>query len=145
LAANLVCGILRAIAVLLIRRIPMKFKFFLCALACVFVGVTIAQDVMKVAPDHYKVLFENEHVRVVENTLQPGEKDAPHTHPSGWYYVTEPGSMKITMADGKVTVWEPKMSESGWLKTESLHTSENVGKTPMKFVLVEVKSAPASK
>lgn len=123
----------------------MKFRLLLFALACAFLGTAIAQDVMKVAANHYKVLFENEHVRVVENTLKPGEKDPPHTHPDGWYYVTEPGSMKVTMADGKVTIWEPKAGESGWLKTKSLHTSENIGKTTMKFVLVEVKSAPATK
>jgi hypothetical protein len=123
----------------------MKFKLLLCFLACSFIGSTIAQDVMKVASDHHKLLFENDQVRVVENTLKPGEKDAPHTHPNGWYYVTAPGSMKVTMADGKVTVWEPKMSESGWLQTMSQHTSENVGNTTMKYVLVEVKSAQAGR
>ena len=43
----------------------------------------LAQDAVKVAPEHYKILLENEHVRVIENTLAPGEKDAMHTHPSG--------------------------------------------------------------
>lgn len=123
----------------------MKFRPLFCTLAFAFLGTAIAQDVIKVAADHNKVLFENEHIRVVENTLKPGEKDPPHTHPSGWYYVTEPGSMKVTMADGKVAIWEPTPGESGWLQTRSLHTSENVGKTTMKFVLVEVKSAPATK
>jgi hypothetical protein len=75
----------------------------------VFVGTSLlyfqfadAQDVMKVAANHYKVLVENAHVRVVENTLNPGDKDSTHTHPAGWYYVTKPGTMKIDFADGNL-------------------------------------------
>ena len=107
-------------------------------------SAVFAQDAMKVAPDHYKVLVENEHVRVVENTLKPGEKDGMHTHPSGWYYVTKPGLMKIVHADGTSENWEAKAGEQGWLKAEAPHTSENIGKTTMGFELVEVKSAPAT-
>ena len=54
-----------------------------------------AQDVMVAAANHYKVLVDNDNVRVVENTLAPGEKDPVHTHPAGWYYVTRPGKMKV--------------------------------------------------
>lgn len=104
-------------------------------------GLCLAQDVMKVAADHYKVRVENDHVRVVENILGPGEKDPMHTHPAGWYYVTKPGTMKIVRADGKVETWEAKAGEAGWMEAEGPHTSENVGKEPMGFILVEVKSA----
>lgn len=100
-----------------------------------------AQDVMVVARPHYKVLAENEFVRVVENTLQPGEKDPLHSHPAGWTYVTRPGKMKVVFADGRVVLWEPKAGESEWGEAEAPHTSENVGTTPMSYVLVEVKPA----
>ena len=96
---------------------------------------------IKVVADHYKVRVENDHVRVVENILGPGEKDPMHTHPAGWYYVTKPGTMKIVRADGKVETWEAKAGEAGWMEAEGPHTSENVGKEPMGFILVEVKSA----
>ena len=99
-----------------------------------------AQDVMKAAPEHYKVLVDNAEVRVIENTLAPGEKDAQHTHPAGWYYVTAPGSMKVRFADGKTETWQPKLGESGWMEAEGPHTSENIGSTRMGFILVEVKS-----
>ena len=99
------------------------------------------QDVMAVAADHYKVLVDNPYARVVENTLAPGEKDPMHTHPSGWYYVTKPGKMKVVHADGKSEIWEAKAGEQGWMSAEGPHTSENVGSTTMAYVLVEVKSA----
>ena len=101
----------------------------------------LGQDAVKVAPDHYKVLLENDHVRVIENILPAGAKDAMHTHPSGWYYVTRPGTMKVVHADGKTEIWKARAGESGWLQTEGPHTSENIGKATMGFVLVEVKSA----
>jgi quercetin dioxygenase-like cupin family protein len=102
----------------------------------------LAQDAVKVASNHYKVLVDNAHVRVIENTLKPGEKDEMHTHPSGWYYVTQPGLMKVVHADGKTENWDAKAGEQGWLNAEGPHTSENIGTTTMGFVLVEVKGAP---
>jgi oxalate decarboxylase/phosphoglucose isomerase-like protein (cupin superfamily) len=115
------------------------------AAACLFplAGICCAQDVVKVAPEHNKVILENADVRVIENTLAPGEKDAIHTHPSGWYYVTKPGTMRIVFADGKVATWQAQEGEGGWLQTKAPHTAENVGKTTLVYVLVEVKSADA--
>ncbi len=107
-------------------------------------SAALAQDAVKVATDHYKVLADNAHVRVIENTLKPGEKDGIHTHPSGWYYVTKPGLMKIVHEDGKSENWQAKAGEQGWLNAEAPHTSENIGTTTMGFVLVEVKGAPAT-
>lgn len=100
-----------------------------------------AQDAAVVAPSHYKVTVDNEHVRVIEMVLKPGEKDVLHTHPAGWYYVTQPGKMKVSFANGKTEMWEPKLGEAAWMESEAPHTSENVGKTTMAFILVEVKSA----
>jgi oxalate decarboxylase/phosphoglucose isomerase-like protein (cupin superfamily) len=51
--------------------------------------------------------------------------------------------MKIVFADGKVATWEAKEGEGGWLQTKAPHTAENVGKTTLVYVLVEVKSAEA--
>ena len=77
----------------------------------------------------------------IQNTLAPGEKDAMHTHPHGWYYVVKPGKMKIVFADAKEAVWESKDGEGGWIKARAAHTSENVGDAPLVYVLVEVKIA----
>ena len=104
-------------------------------------SVAAAQDVMTVAKDHYRVLVDNPQVRVVENTLLPGQKDPLHTHPAGWYYITNPGTMKVVFADGRTELWTPKAGESGWSPAEGAHTSENVGDAPMSYVLVEIKSA----
>lgn len=122
----------------------MKNSRIAMASAACIAGAAGAQDAVQVAPAHYQVKVENEHVRVIENTLRPGEKDGMHTHPSGWYLVTRPGRMKVVFASGKVETWAPKAGESGWLKPEGPHTSENIGTTTLSFTLVEVKSAPAT-
>jgi beta-alanine degradation protein BauB len=130
-------------------KIIMRNKFSIATLfiSMLFVFLAIAglaaraQDVVKVAPEHNKVLLENADVRVIENTLAPGEKDAMHTHPPGWYYVKQPGTMKVAHADGTTQTWESKAGEGGWLQTLDPHTSENIGKTTLVYLLVEVKSA----
>lgn len=110
--------------------------FFLFA-----VPFLLAQDAVKVAPNNFKVLAENENVRVIQDTLAPGEKEAMHTHPAGWYYVTMPGTMKVTRADGKTETWNAKTGEQSWMDAEPAHTSENTGRTTIQYVLVEMKSA----
>ena len=37
-------------------------------------------------PDYYKVVLENDRVRVLEYTDQPGERTTPHRHPDSVMY-----------------------------------------------------------
>lgn len=67
-----------------------------------------------------------------------------HTHPAGWYYVTMPGTLKVTRADGKTEIWNAKAGEQAWMDAEAPHTAENIGKSTIQYVLVEVKSAANS-
>jgi len=101
-----------------------------------------AQDVLKVSPSTNKVLVDNQHVRVLESTFKPGAKEPMHTHPAGWYYVTKAGTLKVTYASGKVEMWTPKVGEQAWMDGEEAHTAENVGKTTLQYLMVEVKAAP---
>ena len=124
----------------------MRFTGRMIGAIVAFVGFSFApalraQDVVKVAGEHNKILMEDQDVRVIQNTLAPGEKDALHTHPHGWYYVVKPGKMKVLFADGTEAIWEAKEGEGGWIKARAAHTSENVGDTTLVYVLVEVKSA----
>lgn len=116
----------------------MKILLVVCLGVC---SAACAQDAVKAAPKSFKILKENEHVRVVQDTLAPGEKEAVHSHPAGWYYVTKPGKMKVNYADGKSTIWDAKAGEQSWMDAEAAHSSENIGKTTLQYVLVEVKSA----
>jgi len=105
-------------------------------------GAAIAQDVVKISPATSKVLVENQYVRVIQATFKPGAKEDVHTHPAAWYYVTEPGKLKVSYSNGKVEVWAPKAGESAWMDGEEAHSAENVGTTTLQYLMVEVKSAP---
>jgi len=47
-----------------------------------------AQDGVKVAPENYKVLLDNTHVRVVDFTLKPGQKSPMVSRPNRVIYAT---------------------------------------------------------
>jgi hypothetical protein len=52
-----------------------------------FSTILIAQDPVKVDPAHYRVLFENAHMRVLEYRDKPGDKAPMHSHPAYMTYV----------------------------------------------------------
>lgn len=105
-------------------------------------GTVVAQDVVKISPNTNKVLVDNQFVRVLEATFKPGATEGAHTHPAAWYYVTRAGKLKVSYTSGKVQMWEPKVGESAWIDGEEAHTAENVGKTTLQYLMVEVKAAP---
>ena len=121
----------------------MRFKHIVLFCLVPFTTVVSAQDVASVSPATNKILVENQYVRVLQSTFKPGAKEGVHTHPAGWYYVTKAGTLKVSYADGKVEMWKPKVGESAWMDGESAHSAENVGKTTLQYLMVEVKAAPS--
>ena len=120
----------------------MKKLFFLAslfaALAFVLTNVGYAQDPTKVAPDQYKLLFENDRVRVLEVRTKPGETVPTHSHPDHLGYCVGPAKIKITNADGKSEVADCKDGQVLWMAAVT-HSAENVGTTDLRIVVVELK------
>lgn len=102
-----------------------------------------AQDPVKVAPNNYKVAFENETVRVIEVTAKAGDKVASHSHPDHAVYAVTAGKIKFTYPDGKSKEVEKKAGEAIWIKAET-HATENVGTGEFKAVVIELKKPAAS-
>ena len=50
-------------------------------------------DAVKASPANFRLLLENEHVRVVEYALRAGERDQWHTHPARVSYVVSGGTV----------------------------------------------------
>lgn len=101
-------------------------------------------DSAAVSPEFYSVLFENEHLRVVEYALPPGARDNPHTHPPKFMYVLNGGKLKITPDKGAPFTSEEGAGHSAWSPARGLHTAENIGETTMRILLIEPKSAQGS-
>jgi len=98
----------------------------------------MAQDVVTVAPKHYKVLLENDRVRVLDYHAKPGEKAAMHSHPAYVTYSFTAGKVRFTSPDGKTTEQALKAGQVMWRDAET-HASQNVGKTPSHVLIVELK------
>ena len=101
-----------------------------------------AQDAAHVSPKTTKVIFENAYIRVIKSTFSPGVSELVHTHPAGWYYVTEGGTLKVTGRDGKSENWQVTSGHNEWGDGEAPHKAINVGRKEMEYLLVEVKGAP---
>ena len=89
--------------------------------------------------EHYKVVFENDRVRVLEYSDQPGDVTTPHQHPDSVMYtlssfrrrlVSGPAQQDVTLEAGTVS----------WLPAQQ-HHGENIGDTPTHVLFVELREA----
>jgi len=97
------------------------------------------------SPTMNTVLLENEYVRVIVYQINPGEKDDWHTHPAKVSYVISGGSLRITTKEGASFIVEEEANSASWFGTVGEHYGENVGKTPVRIVFVEIKGIDAGK
>ena len=97
-------------------------------------------DGLKVSPSNFKLLLENEYVRVLEYSLKPGQKDTPHTHPAKSSYVVSGGRIKVYLENGEVLIFDEKAGTADWGDYVGKHQVENIGNTTVTIVLTEIKS-----
>ena len=97
-------------------------------------------DIVQTSPNQARVLMENEHVRVVEYAVKPGEKDVWHTHPPRSSYVVSGGKVKVFTENAEPKISEVKTGTSSWAGQGAKHYVENVGSTDIKIILTEIKS-----
>ena len=97
-----------------------------------------AQNPAKLNPNSYKVLLENDRVRVLDVRLKPGDKSALHSHPGYVTYALTEAKIKITLADGKTELIDSKPGKALWHDPVT-HTVENVGPTESHILEIELK------
>lgn len=116
--------------------------FVLFAAIVCLTQTTQAQDPVKVDPEHYKVIMENDTVRILEFRDEPGHKVPKHSHPPYFVYVLSDAKRLFT--DECVT---PKTvilrkGETIDSKVGVTHCEENTGYTNTHVLVVEFKNAP---
>ncbi len=99
----------------------------------------VAQDPVVTDGDQYKVLLENEQVRVLEHQDQPGDTTYQHHHPAFVLYAVSPFKRSITLPDGKVIQREFKAGDVIYSAAQT-HVGKNIGSTPTHVIMVELKS-----
>jgi len=103
-------------------------------------------DSVVAAPEHHRVIFENERVRVLDTRIKPGEKVPVHAHAwsSVTYFLTVGDFIRYD-ADGSIGLDSRTIGfdiEPGavmWLPPLPPHSAENVGDGEIRGITVELK------
>lgn len=104
----------------------------------------MSRDPTETDPDKYKVIFENERVRVLEYTDKPGDRTSSHRHPDSVMYTLSSFDRRLIHNDRETEV-ELEAGRAAWLAAQE-HSGENIGETETHVLFVELKEpAPASR
>lgn len=137
----------------------MKTLVRVAMLACLMLTQALGQvapkdqskDPLKVAPQAYKLEFENEWVRVMRVRYGPREKIAEHYHterPSAYVYLNDAGSIIFKHVDlpyGDITRAATKAGGFRLYRAvKEVHAVENPTDTPSEFLRVEFKTEPVN-
>jgi quinol monooxygenase YgiN len=101
------------------------------------------QDPLPLYPANYKVMVENERVRVLDFMLRKGAKEELHSHPAHVVYVLAPFKIRFTFPDGRTAVRGAKAGEVLYSEAVTV-ASENIGPGDAHGILVELKQPQSS-
>ena len=97
----------------------------------------MSMDPIETNPESYKVIFENEHVRVLDYLDHPGHLTKPHQHPDSVMYTLSNFSRRLH-ANGATREIEIIAGTTAWLPAQ-IHAGENIGSTDTHVIFVELK------
>jgi hypothetical protein len=126
-----------------------KRLLFCLAIVALWLGQAAAQDPLKVAPDAYKLAFENEYVKVVRVHYAPHAKIPEHDHtdfPAAYVYLNDAGPVifkHVGLSYGAVT--RPAVKAGSfrlYRAVKETHEVENPSDTASDFLRVEFKTEP---
>ena len=103
-------------------------------------------DAVTAAPANHTVLFENEHVRVLQTHISPGQKVPVHTHrwPSAIYvakqsdFIRREGEGNL-LFDSRTVGPPPTEPIVQWVGPLPPHSVENVGSVEILLITTELK------
>lgn len=98
----------------------------------------MTQDAVTIAPHAYKVVLENDRVRVLEFRAKPGDKTAMHTHPNAVAVSLTDASYRFIAPDGQSS--DAKLTAGQVLFQEAIeHATEIIGTTEARALIIELK------
>jgi quercetin dioxygenase-like cupin family protein len=99
------------------------------------------QDPVKTSPQYYKVLMENDQVRVLEYRLKAGEKEPMHSHPAGVVvYVPSGAKLKFSHPGGRMEERAAATGETVWRESIT-HAVENISNTEAHAIAIDLKTS----
>lgn len=119
------------------------------ALAGLPFAAPAAQDPVKVSPDAYRLVFENDWVKVVRVHYGPREVIAPHDHTAlgaAYVYLNDGGPILFKHVDLPYGSVARPATRAGSFRVyrglKEVHTVENPTDIPSEFLRVEFKTQP---
>jgi hypothetical protein len=104
-----------------------------------------AQDAARVQARAYKVVFDNDRVRVLEFNSKPGMGvcgTGMHSHPPHLTVALSPAKVRVKLPDGKEIMAENKLGDVVWAEAET-HETENLSGHDVRALIIELKSTKA--
>lgn len=108
------------------------------ACASSFVGQPNTLYPDEVSPQYYALRLENDWVRVLEYRVQPGDREALHSHLPGVVYVMADARFRSTSREGAISESSRMAGDVFW-REESTHSAENIGGTEAHGLSIELK------
>ncbi|MBS0467401.1 MAG: cytoplasmic protein [Proteobacteria bacterium] len=118
-------------------------RHILIAVALAAATAGHAQDAVQTDGDKYKVILENDCVRVLDYQDSPGQKTLQHRHPAFVLYALSAFQRTLTLPDATVLRRDFKPGDVMWSDAQT-HIGENVGSTPTHVLIVEMKQQPTA-
>ncbi len=98
-----------------------------------------SQDPLTLYPENYKILLENDKVRVLDFRLEKGATEKPHMHPANVAVFLADFTIRFTFPDGKTALREGHPGVVAYSDAVT-HASENIGSTDAHGILIELKT-----
>ena len=121
------------------NKCKIRTRVLLIGFSLIAVTVVCAQDPAAVDPKHHKVEFENDQVRVLRITFDPGEKAPMHEHPCAIAVGIRDGALEFAYPDGTSRQALIKQGQALVVKPTK-HQVENKSDKPVEVILVEMKT-----
>lgn len=100
-----------------------------------------SQDAAKVDGRSYRVVFENDRVRVLEYRSRPGSGicgHGTHSHPDHLTVLLTDSRARVTRSDGATFVADGKAGDIFW-EPAATHSTENIGGANARAYMIEMK------
>lgn len=98
------------------------------------------RDPLKMDAQHYRLDYENQHVRAIRLTLKADEAVPMHDDVDALAVCIQECHLRFTAPDGHVQDVHMESGETRWLYGDR-HSARNLNTNPMEMLFIEVKAA----
>jgi hypothetical protein len=114
-------------------------RFLICLFVTSVLTVALGQDVLTTEPTHYRLMFENEFVRVINVYFGPHDKTGMYFHRAGVIVAVTAGHIKFMDDNGKIKISSYLPGDARWVQAVR-HTAENLEDSGYGAIFIEIKA-----